>query len=93
MITEVRMTKSAKKDLNAAPENIQRKFVTWTMNVAATGVEDVRKISGWHDEPLKGNLAGIRSIRLSALWRAFYIEKDDGSIKFIEVKEINPHKY
>ena len=87
------MTKRSIKDLDAAPENVQRKFVAWTMNVAATGVEEVRKISGWHDEPLKGTLKGLRSIRLSALWRAFYVEKEDGSIRFIEVKEINPHKY
>lgn len=93
MIHEVRMTKSAEKDLAKAPENVQLIFDQWLEDVADDGLEEVRKLPGWHDEPLKGKLKGIRSIRLGRKWRAFYVEKEDGTIRFVEVKEINPHDY
>jgi hypothetical protein len=32
----------------------------------------VRKISGYNDEPCKGALSGLRSIRLSKSYRAYY---------------------
>jgi toxin HigB-1 len=56
-------------------------------------VEAVRKISGYHDEPLHGNRAGQRSIRLSRQWRAIYAIQSDAQIEFIEVQEGNPHDY
>ena len=33
------------------------------------GLEEVRKVPGYHDEPLKGDQAGERSIRLSRSYR------------------------
>ncbi|STX81627.1 Plasmid maintenance system killer protein [Legionella busanensis] len=54
---------------------------------------ETRKSPGWHDEPLKGERAGQRSIRLNKQWRAIYILKKDSTIEFIEVMEVTPHDY
>jgi len=53
----------------------------------------VRKISGYHDEPLHGNRIGQRSIRLNKSYRAIYTELDSGEIHFIEIVEVNKHDY
>jgi hypothetical protein len=34
----------------------------WVDDVEERGLEEVRKIPGWHDEPLKGERKGQRSI-------------------------------
>ena len=57
------------------------------------GVEEVRKVPGYHDEPLQGARAGQRSIRLSRQWRAIYVVLNDGQLEFIEIQEVNPHAY
>ena len=48
--------------------------------VATFGLEEIRKIPGYHDEPLRGDRKGQRSIRLSRLWRAIYRIAQDGSV-------------
>ncbi len=48
-------------------------------------------IPGYHDEPLKWERTGQRSIRLSKAYRAFYVEHDDMVI--VEVIEVNKHDY
>ncbi len=55
------------------------------------GIRQVKKISGYHDEPCQGNRKDQRSIRLSKAYRAFYIEKKD--IITISVIEVNKHDY
>ncbi len=55
------------------------------------GIEEIRKISGYHDEPLQADRKGLRSIRLSKSYRAFYIEYQNDII--IEVIEVNKHEY
>ena len=56
------------------------------------GLEEVRKIAGYHDEPLKGALKGLRSIRLSKGYRAYYkIVKD--RVEFIRVERVDKHVY
>jgi proteic killer suppression protein len=49
-------------------------------------------VPGYHDEPLKGDRAGQRSIRLSRAYRAIYEIKED-TVKFLSVEEVNKHKY
>jgi len=52
----------------------------------------VRKIPGYHDEPLKGDRAGQRSIRLSRAYRAIYeIRKDVAQL--VSVEEVSKHDY
>lgn len=49
------------------------KLADWALAVETYGLEEVRKVPGYHDEPLKGKRAGQRSIRLSRAYRAIYI--------------------
>ena len=61
--------------------------------VTDVGLREVRKIPGYHDEPLKGQRFGQRSIRLSKAYRAIYKIDRSGEIHFIEVIEVNKHEY
>jgi toxin HigB-1 len=93
MITAVKITKGALKCLKQTPLYIQEKFRAWLQAVSKSGLAEVRKRPGWHDEPLKGDRKGQRSIRLNKQWRAIYLIKDDGEIEFIEIIEVTPHDY
>ena len=93
MITEVELSRQAKKQLKKVPNHIVRKFIQWTEDVMLQGLEEVRKIPGYHDEPLLGKRKGERSIRLSKSYRAIYVLKKDGSIEFVYIEEVNKHEY
>ena len=69
------------------------KLAQWVQAVNIQGVEDVRKIPGYHDEILKGDRKGQRSIRLNRSYRAIYIIKANNSIEFISVEEVSKHDY
>ena len=57
-------------------------------------LEKVRKIlKGFHDELLKGERRGQRSVRLSKSWRVIYREKSDRIINLIIVEEVHKHRY
>jgi len=62
-------------------------------SVESKGLEEVRRQPGWHDEPLKGQRRGQRSIRLNRQWRAIYVVLSDGTVEFCEVREVTPHDY
>lgn len=81
-----------KKNLQNIPLPIRKKLFTWVAAVEERGLQEVRKIPGYHDEPLKGNRKGQRSIRLNRQWRAIYriINK---KIEFILIEEVIPHDY
>jgi proteic killer suppression protein len=53
----------------------------------------MRKLSGFHDEPLKGKRAGQRSIRLSRSYRAIYRTVRDETLLFVCVEEVTKHAY
>jgi proteic killer suppression protein len=57
------------------------------------GLREVRKIPGYHDEPLKGQRKGERSVRLTKGYRAIYVEEHDGTINLIILEEVNKHEY
>lgn len=87
------ITETAKRGLRKAPGHIQRKFATWVQTVELLGLERVRQIPGYHDEPLKGPRTGQRSIRLNKAYRAIYRVKKDGSVEFASVEEVHHHEY
>ena len=92
MIREVRLSKRAKKDLKGIPRNIVRKLGNWIREVEIVGLEEVRKISGYHDESLRGRRRGQRSIRLNRSYRAIYTIR--GSlVEFVMIEEVNKHEY
>ena len=91
-IFEIRITRKGLKDVKKVPLYIALKLQVWIDEVGHRGLNKVRKISGYHDEPLKGNREKQRSIRLSKAYRAIYIEKNS-KISFIEIIEVNKHEY
>jgi toxin HigB-1 len=93
VITVVVLSSQARKDLRKCPAHIVRKLMGWVGNVQAVGLEATRRNPGFHDEPLKGEWEGYRSIRLSLSYRAIYMLKDDGAVEFALVETVNKHKY
>lgn len=81
------------KDLRKLPSYIIIKLQRWVKGVESDGIEEMRKIPGYHDEPLKGSRAGTRSIRLNKAYRAIYSENEAGSMKLIRIEEVNKHDY
>jgi len=87
------LTKQAQRDLRKIPAHIAEKFKLWVDLVETDGLSIARTIKSFHDEPLKGNRKGQRSIRLNKAYRAIYIELTRGKIELVEVKEVNKHDY
>jgi toxin HigB-1 len=97
VINRVEVSKLAEKQLRRAPQRINAKFLAWADDVEERGLEEVRKVPGWHDHPLKGQLQGRRAIYLSRQWRAVYVIKEgargESTIEFVHVEEVHPHDY
>jgi proteic killer suppression protein len=91
-IYSVTISKSALKELRKVPRPILDKIQSWIEAVELEGLREVRKLPGFHDEPLKGKRKGFRSIRLSRSYRAIYSIKRD-KIEFVLVHEVNKHDY
>ncbi len=81
------------KDLKTIPSYIRDKLISWAIAVEMEGIQEVRKRPGYHDEPLKGNRRGQRSIRLSRSYRAIYVENLKGELNLISIEEVNKHEY
>lgn len=81
------------KDLRKIPNYILEKLMIWAKSVELKGIREVRKIPGYHDEPLKGTREGQRSVRLNRSYRAIYQEEHDGTISIVLVIEVNKHEY
>ena len=92
MIRTVKLSKQVEKQLRKAPSFIVDKLLSWVMEVESQGLEEVRKIPGYHDEPLKGKLTGTRSIRLCRSYRAYYKIVND-RIEFVLVEGVDKHEY
>jgi toxin HigB-1 len=97
MITDVKITLSAEKDLAKLPRHIVAGFWTWVRSVRLESLEKIRLIKGYHDEPLRGKRTGQRSIRLSRAYRAIYSIRDEKKqgkiIEIVLVEEVNKHEY
>jgi proteic killer suppression protein len=80
------------KDLERLPGHIVMKLNAWRDAVEKQGLEEVRKVPGFHDEALKGDRKGQRSIRLSRGYRALY-RMVQGEQSYVLVEEVNKHEY
>ena len=89
----VELEKQAKRDLIKVPNYIKDKLLLWVDDVERIGIQRVREVPGYHDEPLKGDRVGQRSIRLNKAYRAIYIEHPNKEITIISVMEVNKHGY
>jgi proteic killer suppression protein len=90
---KVTITEQAKRDLKKVPRYIAIKLYQWVESVSHDGLLEVRKISGYHDEPLQGKRKGQRSIRLNKAYRAIYEIGTNGKMDIVEVMEVNKHDY
>ena len=84
---------AVRKTLKKIPIHIVDKLHYWARSIEKFGILEVRKVHGYHDEPLKGQRFGQRSIRLSKAYRAVYVEKHNAEIEIIEVIEVSKHDY
>lgn len=91
MSIKISLTPTAEKQLAKAPPNVLQKLNLWREQLLLLGLAEVRRLSGWHDEPLKGQRQGQRSIRLNRQWRAIYKIKNDELI--LTILEVTPHDY
>ncbi len=90
-MTRVEFTRSAYKDIGSLPGHIIGRLKTWVAAVELVGLAEVRKRPGLHDEPIKGDRKGQRSVRLSKAYRAIYVETDGHVL--ITVIEVSKHDY
>lgn len=93
MIRRVDLGKVARKQLKKVPRHIVENLGAWVDVVEVQGLEEARKIPGYHDERLYGERQSQRSIRLSRSYRAIYIVKTEGVVQFVSIEEITKHAY
>jgi proteic killer suppression protein len=89
----VRLSKRVIKSLKKLPVHIIIKLQAWIDEVINSGLNEARKITSYHDEQLKGDRIGQRSIRLNKAYRAIYIVEKDKNVRFVEILEITKHEY
>lgn len=92
VIREVRLSAAVQKQLRKLDPQVRAKLLDWAEAVADRGLEEVRRIPGYHDEPLIGQRKGQRAIRLNRHWRAIYVIEGD-TIRIALVVEVIPHSY
>ncbi|MBN2319720.1 MAG: type II toxin-antitoxin system mRNA interferase toxin, RelE/StbE family [Acidobacteria bacterium] len=93
MTNNVTISSRARKQLRNVPLHVIQKLSGWVMSVEDRGIEEVRKIPGYHDEPLTGARRSQRSIRLSISYRVIYQIRKDETIEFVSVEEVTKHRY
>ncbi len=93
LVSDKVLFNNVEKQLKRLPQFIVLKLLAWAKSVELKGLREVRKIAGYHDEPLKGSRHGQRSIRLSRAYRAFYKEELRDKVTFIIIEEVNKHEY
>jgi toxin HigB-1 len=92
VIFEVQISRSAQKSLRKLPRYVVQLLDIWVSEVGERGLESVRKLPGYHDEALKGDRKGQRSIRLTKAYRAIYKVTGD-EVEFVLIQEVNKHEY
>ncbi|MBA2648081.1 MAG: type II toxin-antitoxin system mRNA interferase toxin, RelE/StbE family [Legionella sp.] len=92
-IYNVVLKKKLALDLKKLPKHIISKLTAWINAVGHDGLSEVRRIPGYHDEPLQGERKGQRSIRLSKSYRAIYFIDKTGKMEIVEIIEVNKHDY
>ncbi len=89
--TQVTTTKNFEKQLQKVPDFIRKKVIFWIFLVENNGLLEVMKSPGYHDEPLKGDRKGQRSVRMNRAYRLIYhVIKNQ---IHIELLEVHKHDY
>ena len=92
-VFDVSLSRRAENDLKKLPEHIVLKLWSWVEAIHHEGLRSVRKLPGYHDEPLKGIRKRQRSIRLSKAYRAIYRVDESSIPEIIEILEVTKHEY
>ena len=93
VIRRVVLSRLAEKQLRRMPRHVAAKLLEWVRAVKREGLERVRVIHGFHDEPLRGARRGQRSIRLSRSYRAIYVVLDWGPSARARIEEVSKDEY
>jgi proteic killer suppression protein len=56
-------------------------------------MKSARQLTGYRDEKLRGELAGLRSVRLTKAYRVLYFEAPDGVVQIAQVTRVSKHDY
>lgn len=89
--TKVSRSKTFEKQLAKVPDFIRKKVIFWVYLVESNGLAEVMKSPGFHDEPLKGDRKGQRSVRMNKAYRLIYRVIQDRI--HIELLEVHKHDY
>jgi proteic killer suppression protein len=93
VINRVDVSKRAERSLSKVPRQVAAKFFYWKQQIEEHGVEIVRVLPGYHDEPLEGKLNGYcRSVRMALGYRVYY-RLLGAKVKCVLVEEVNRHDY
>jgi toxin HigB-1 len=92
MLARVKLARAVERRVLKLPPHVRMKLKAWAAAVEEFGLPEIRKIPGYHDEPLSGDRVGQRSIRLSRGYRAFYVV-EGGDVYVVVVIEVNKHDY
>ena len=87
----VKTTKRFDREIEKLPAYLRDKVILWVEFVETLGLREVRKRPGFHDEPLKGERKGQRSVRLNQSYRLIYLELREE--KEILISEVSRHEY
>ena len=93
MIRRVELSRLARKQLRKTPRHIVENLAAWVDDVETRGLEEARKVPGYHDETLHGGRQGQRSIRLSRSYRAIYVVRGQAAAEFVSIEEVSKHAY
>ncbi len=89
--TKISRSKNFDKQLQKVPDHIRKKVIFWIFLVESTGLNEVMKSPGFHDEPLKGERKGQRSVRMNKAYRLIYHVIQDRV--HIQLLEVHKHEY
>ena len=97
MDSRIELSKRAVRQLKKIPKHVVASLATWKLTVETVGLREARKIPGYHDEPLRGELGGLRSVRLNKAYRAYYSTTIDqgekARIEIVRVERVDKHEY
>lgn len=89
--TRISRSRGFEKQLDRVPDFIRKKVLFWIFLVESNGLAEVMKSPGFHDEPLKGERKGQRSVRMNNAYRLIYRAVQDRV--HIELLEVHKHDY
>lgn len=89
--TKIEYSRLFDKQIRRVPETIRKRVRSWLFAVESQGIWEVMKSPGFHDEPLKGDRRGQRSVRMNKAYRLIYRIIENRI--HIELLEVHKHDY